>query len=101
MFEHGGHVEDLSGRNPVLVEERGPFLRRSPRKRALDLRLQFETTALAILAADESRVGHEPLATDQAAQRLELLLFVRGDVQEAFAGPKRTRRARRDIFVAH
>src|ERR687887_2272466 len=82
MLEHGWHVEDLAGGDAVLVEECGPFLCRPRRKRALELGLQFETAALAVLPAGKARIGDEFLAVDQPAQGLELLLLVGGDVQQ-------------------
>src|SRR5262249_22033015 len=94
MLEHGGHVEHFPGRTAALVEERRPFLRRSRRERLLDLSLQFEPTALAILARGEAWIDGKFAAAEQPAQRLELLLLVRGDVQESFAGAERARGAR-------
>src|SRR6516165_4524951 len=101
MLEHGGHVEHFAGGNAALVEESRPFLRRSHRERLLDLSLQFEPTALAILARGEARIGGELTAADQPAQRLELLLLVRSDVQKSLAGSERARGARRHVLVAH
>jgi len=101
MLEHGGHVEHFPGGNAALVEERRPFLRRSRRERLLDLSLQFEPKALAILARGEARIDGKFAAADQPAQRLELLLLVRGDIQESLAGAERARRARRHVLVAH
>ena len=101
MLEHGGHVEHFAGGNAALVEESRPFLRRSHRERLLDLSLQFETAALAILAPGETRIGGKLTAADQSAQDLELLLLVRGDVQETLAGAERARGARRHVLVAH
>src|SRR5258705_3562664 len=67
MFEHRGHIEDLARGNAILVEERRPFPRRPRRQRAFDLGVQFETTALAILASGEAGIGNQLFAIDQPA----------------------------------
>src|SRR5262249_39628783 len=66
MLEHGGEGENPPRPEAGFFEERGPHPRPSRRKRALELRLQFETVALAILAADKALIADESLAADQA-----------------------------------
>ena len=56
---------------------------------------------LAILAAGKARIGRKLRPPDQPAQRLELLLLVRRDVEQAIAGAERAGRARRHVLVAH
>jgi hypothetical protein len=67
MFEHRGHIEDLARGHSMRVEMRRPFPRRSRRQRLLDLGVQFETTALAILASGEAGIGNQLFAIDQPA----------------------------------
>ena len=101
MLEHGRHVEHLARRHAVLVEQGRPLRGGLGHERALDLVFELEAVALAILAAGEARIRHQILAADQAAQRLELLLLVGRDVEQAVAGAERAGRARGHVLVAH
>ena len=67
MLEDGGHVENFAGRHSVLVEQGRPLLRRSRCERSLNLGIELEQAALAILAVAKARVVDKLLAADQAA----------------------------------
>src|SRR4029077_4357781 len=101
MLEHRRHVEHLASRNTMLVEDRGPLARGLAGQRRLDLGVELEAVALAILASGKARIVDEVLAPDQAAEGLELLLLVGRDVEGATARAQRSGRARGHVLVAH
>ncbi len=54
----------------------------------------------ACLAVGETRIGDQVRAADDAAHGFELLLLVRGDVEQSVGGAECPRRARSEILVA-
>src|SRR5262249_47793759 len=101
MRENRRHVEHLAGRNAMLVEERGPLLAGPAGKGRLNFGFELEAVALAILPSGKARIVDEILAPDQAAQGLELVLFVGRDVEGATAGVQRPGGARGHVLIAH
>src|SRR5262245_28361940 len=101
MLENRRHVQHFAGRNAMLVQERGPLPGGLAGKRRLNLGIELEAVALAILPSGKTKIADEVLAPDQAAESLELLLFVGRDVEKAVAGAQRAGRARRHVLVAH
>src|SRR5262249_57388255 len=74
VLQHRWHVEHLAGGNAVLVEERRPFLCRARGQRLLDLGIQLEPPALALLALGEAPIARELVTADQTAARLHTTL---------------------------
>src|SRR5689334_16606454 len=101
MLEHRRHVEYLAGRNTMLIEECGPFAGGLAGKRRLDFGVEREAVALAILPSGKARIVDKVLAADQAAEGLELLLFVGCDVEGATASAQRSGWARGHVLIAH
>ena len=56
------------------------------RERGLELASELRAVALAAFAPGKARVGHQVLASDRLREGLELLLFVRGNVQQPVLG---------------
>src|SRR5262245_27349862 len=101
MLEDSRHVQHRASRNTVLIKDDGPIARGLTGKRCLDLGIELEAIALAILPPGEAWIGDEVLAPDQAAEGLELLLLVGRDVEEALRGAQRAGRTCGHVLVAH
>ena len=100
LVEGVGEGENLTGGHVDLDESLLPLHRGVRAHGLLEFRRQEVAVALAQVSREKSLIDDEVAASDHLADRLELRLGIGGDVDEAVAGAKGTRRRRRRVVVA-
>ncbi len=101
MRQDLGHRQHLARGHALGVEKSGPILGRLRLQGLLDLALELIPVREAVLAILEAGIIGQIGTTNEAGQRLELLLLVGRDVQEAVARGVGAGRARGHVLVAH